>query len=70
MAKTETDKDTVVITTKVTLNEKALEYSIKVNRVDLERMDPKAGNKALNEIINKLYEKTNENIKKALNDNI
>jgi truncated hemoglobin YjbI len=33
-------------------------------------MDPAAGNKALNDIMKQFYDKVNDNVKLALNDNI
>ncbi len=68
----ETNKqdNTVVITTTVSRGGKKLETSVKVTPESLLKLGPENGNKALNDITKQLYNKTNENIKKALNDNI
>jgi len=64
------EQNVVTITTTVTLNDKSVEYTIKLNRNDVITMDPAAGNKALNDIMKQFYVKVNDNIKLALNDNI
>lgn len=68
----ETNKqdNTVTITTTVSRGGKKLETSVKVTPDSLLNLGPENGNKALNDITKQLYNKTNENIKKALNDNI
>jgi uncharacterized radical SAM superfamily protein len=68
--KNKTEQDVVTITTTVALNDKSVEYTIKLNRNDVITMDPAAGNKALNDIMKQFYNKVNDNVKLALNDNI
>jgi uncharacterized radical SAM superfamily protein len=68
--KNKTEQDVVTITTTVALNDKSVEYTIKLNRKDVMTMDPTAGNKALNDIMKQFYSKVNDNVKLALNDNI
>jgi len=68
--KNKTEQDVVTITTTVALNDKSVEYTVKLNRNDVITMDPAAGNKALNDIMKQFYDKVNDNVKLALNDNI
>ena len=65
-----TQQNTIVITTSVAFKGKTLETSVKLSPGDINNLGPVKGNKALNDITTQLYNKTNENIKKALNDNL
>lgn len=68
--KPKTEPDVVTITTNVALNDKSIEYTIKLNRKDVLAMDPTAANKALNDIMKQFLNKVSDNVKLALNDNI
>lgn len=64
------EPDVVIVYTKVLINGKFIESSLKINKNDFKKLGELLGNKALDNITKKLYDKTTENIKLALNDNL
>jgi hypothetical protein len=73
MSKT-VNEESVVITTNVKFKDKSVDSTIKLNPQDIINMyntkGPQAANQALQGVLKILYDKTNDNIKQTLGDNL
>jgi len=73
MSKT-VNEESVVITTNVKFKDKSVDSTIKLNPQDIINLyntkGPQAANQALQGVLKILYDKTNDNIKQTLGDNL
>jgi len=68
------NEESVVITTNVKFKDKSVDSVVKLNPQDIINMyntkGPQAANQALQGVLKILYDKTNDNIKQILGDNL